>query len=168
MKTGPGVLLAIALVGCLILGCVSAVKSVKQDSQEGAEGSAKTAGETPGPQPSPPPPPPLEKPTYDPPSSPAKGSSELRGQEEVRDSAMLFLKSIPDLRNAKICYSKMYGQWVLDVFAGKDAKTTKQQFEFDPRTKEFQVSGPQVKIPKDQIDFHLKKEVNDETCFVLK
>ena len=45
MKTGPIAIIALMLAACLILGCVSDLKSVKQDPQVGTDAPAPSKGE---------------------------------------------------------------------------------------------------------------------------
>ena len=190
MKTGPGAILAITLVVCLILGCASAVKSVKQDAKEGTEAPVNTGGEAalgssakppvpPAPSlekptsepptpPAPSAPSPNSKPAYEPPPPPPKEPALAPGEEDARGAAILLIRNIPNLVHAKICYSKSDGEWVLYVFKGKDPKIRMQQYILNPGTNEFVLTGPQDPITVANMDVYLKTEVADQTCSILK
>ncbi len=189
MKTGPEAILAITLVVCLILGCASGVKSVKQDPKEGTEAAVNSGGESalgPGAKPPVSPAPSSEKPTYEPPphqassapspkqqsyeppTPPSKEPALAPGEEDARGAAILLIRNVPNLVHAKICYSKADGEWVLYVFKGKGPKIKMQQYILDTGTNEFVLTGPQDPITTANMDVYLKAEVADQHCSILK
>ena len=119
-------LLAVTLIlaALLLLGCVPGLQSAKAPTQGepplGPQGQSEQA-EPPkapmasdqGADPAAPPPPPA----YLPPPPPdrekiSEGVVDLRQKEEVNEAAMRFAKEMPNVKHAKTCYSKSYGEEV--------------------------------------------------------
>ncbi len=174
MKTGFGPCVCAALVFGVLLGCAPAIKSVKPDSPEKAvsERKADTEPKETSPKAANPRPGGLEKPTYDPPAAPTQADDKdkppIFGQDEVRDSAKLFMENLPNLAHAKICYSRYSGGWFLYEYRKKNPKITMHQYRYDPRTKEWEITPIVEAVPNDRVDFHLKFTMEDETCEILK
>ena len=88
---------------------------------------------------------------------------------EVNQSALEFAKNFPDVRAIRTCYSKLYGGWNLDLFVGKGKKVDKQQFSWNSKTKEWDLTSYEKKqIQFDRLEYYLDTELVDEKCFVLK
>ncbi|MEW6350039.1 MAG: hypothetical protein AB1646_13315 [Thermodesulfobacteriota bacterium] len=174
MKTRLGQCVCAALVFGLLLGCAPAIKSAKPDAPETAapERRADAPPKKTVPQPSTPGSGELVKPTYDPPPAPPQDKEQdnppIFGQEEVRDSAKLFMENLPHMIHAKICYSRYAGGWYLYEYRKKNSKIFVHQYQYDPRTKEWQITPRVDPVPKERLDLDLKFKMDDETCEILK
>jgi len=171
---------AILIIACaLLLGCVPGLQSVKSTG----EGERKLA------QAEPPAPGPLKEPkeqqkgkadtsspaspVYKPPPPPrddkaALGSIDLAQKEEVNDQALKFAKNVPGVEHIKTCYSKLYGGWYLFLYLKKGKKISVQQYSWNPKTKEWDIIYYLKELAPERLEYHLKGEVDDEKCFVLK
>lgn len=87
---------------------------------------------------------------------------------EVDQAAREFAKNFPDVLAIKICFSKLYGLWNLDLFVGKGKKIDKQQFTWDSKTKEWEPTAKLRVEHPERLQFLLDTELADEKCFVLK
>lgn len=181
MKTflsSPAAILVVA--SALILGCVPALTNVKPSPE------VTRAPEVPGspPQTELPPAPlpipegkaaqsPAPSPTYKPASAATKevgrvSATELRNKDEVNNSALQFSREVPNVKYAKTCYSKLYGGWYLLLYIAKGKNTSLQQYSWNPKSKEWEIIYRLEELPAKQVEFHLKGEVGDEKCFILK
>lgn len=113
----------------------------------------------------PPPPPSYKRKTAEAlPASP----KELLEKEEINASALQFAKEIPDVKHIKTCFSKMFGGWYLHLYVTKGKKPYLQHYSWNPVTREWEVSMAMKDLPVDNVESHLKQEVGDEQCTVLK
>jgi len=100
-----------------------------------------------------------------------EGPADLSWKDEVSASALEFAKNIPNVKHAKICFSKLYGGeggWYLLLYVEKAKKIGLQQYSWSPKYKEWEPSFQLKEIPAKQVELHLKGEVQDEKCFILK
>ncbi|MFH0825418.1 MAG: hypothetical protein V2B18_21915 [Pseudomonadota bacterium] len=114
-----------------------------------------------------------EKPSYEPPQppppeKPTKASLDLRQKEEVNDAALKFAKNVPGVKHIKTCYSKLYGGWYLLLYRDQDKKISLQQYAWNDSSKEWEIIYQLKELPAGNLEFHLKGEVADERCFILK
>jgi len=180
MKAALSLLAAtLILAALLLLGCVPGLQSAKAPTQGepplGPQGQSEQA-EPPkapmasdqGADPAATPPPPA----YLPPPPPdrekiSEAVVDLRVKDEVNEAAMRFAKEIPNVKHIKTCYSKTYEGWYLFLYHQKGKKMVFDQFSWNAKSKEWEVAG-QFEVPAKQLDHHLKGEVADEKCFLLK
>ncbi len=127
----------------------------------GRESSPRRKDEPSGPAYEPPPPPPD-------PGRGSRGAIDLRKKEEVNAAAMDFAKNIKGVKHVKTCYSRLYGGWYLMLYVQKEKKVALQQYSWNESTKEWDVSYYLKEVPQNQIEYHLKSEIADEKCFLLK
>lgn len=100
-----------------------------------------------------------------------EGSPDLSWKDEIDASAREFAKNIPNVKHAKICFSKLYGGeggWYLILYVEKAKKIGLQQYSWNPKYKEWEPSFQLKEIPAKDVEFHLKGEVEGEKCFVIK
>lgn len=175
------VLVAVIVAAAVLLGCVPGIKSAKTGTspQESPAGSS-TVSQSPGPSgaaPVPgkdlgnvlPPPPPSYKPGEGSKGLVDRGDiPELRQKEEVNEAALKFAKEVPDVKHVKTCFSRVYGGWYLLLYIEKGKKISLQQYSWNPKSREWEVVYHIKEVPSNQLEFHLKGEVGDEKCFVLK
>lgn len=100
--------------------------------------------------------------------APPASTTEVMEKEEINRAALEFAKEIPDVLHVKTCYSKIFGGWYLDLFLKKGKKKALQHYTWNPATKEWEVSLPVKELTDENLDFHLKGQVGDEKCTVLK
>jgi len=121
--------------------------------------------------------PPESTPTTGPDSSPSfkQASSpaappvpELRQKDEINAAALQFAKEVPNVKHVKTCFSTVYGGWYLLLYIEKNKVVSLQQYSWDPRTKEWDFVYQLKELPSKQVEHHLKGEVGDEKCFILK
>lgn len=171
-----------SIIGAMMMfGCTAALRAIKSEPQAGADQSAGKATQAQTSKPSGPdaPPkkgdsaPPRVAPKYDPPPPPpgetvAEGALDLREKDEINASALQFAKNVKGVKHVKTCYSKLYGGWYLLLYVEKKKKMALHQYSWNDKSKEWEVIYYLKEIPEDQIEHHLKGEVADEKCFVLK
>ena len=108
-------------------------------------------------------------PTFKQASSPAEPPApELRQKDEINAAALQFAKEVPNVKYVKTCFSTVYGGWYLLLYIAKGKTISLQQYSWDPRTKEWDFVYQLKELPPKQVEFHLKGEVGDEKCFILK
>lgn len=168
----------LALAAAFVLGCVPGIRSVKPTGEtnqapasSGVEEGAPTApeqaktseGEQPPSRPVPykPPPPPTE-------AQGTIGAIDLRLKDEVNEAALKFAKNIPGVEHIKTCYSKLYGGWYLFLYLKRGKKISLQQYSWNEKTKEWEIIYQLKELPPERLEYHLKGEVDDEKCFILK
>lgn len=168
---------AILIIACaLLLGCVpglQSAKSTKDAERPPATGEPPAPGALKEPQerqtdkssPS--------SPVYKPPPPPgqdktALGSIDLAQKDEVNDAALQFAKNVAGVEHIKTCYSKLYGGWYLFLYLKKAKKISVQQYSWNPKTKEWDIIYHLKELAPERLEYHLKGEVDDEKCFVLK
>jgi hypothetical protein len=95
-------------------------------------------------------------------------AAEYRQKEEVNEAALKFAREVPNVKYVKTCFSKIYGGWYLILYVEKEKKVSLQQYSWNPRNREWEVIYNIKEIPPNQLEYHLKGEVGDEKCFVLK
>ena len=177
----------LTLIAITIVACVPSIKSAKpqadgkQASAEpreasglkkprlsgegGDHGQRAAEGDDPGR--------PVSEPRYEPPpppdtSSVEAGAIDLRLKEEVNTAALKFAKSVPGVKHVKTCYSKLYGGWYLLLYVQSGNKVSLQQYSWNDKTQEWEVIYYLKEIPEERLEHHLKGEVADEKCFILK
>lgn len=167
------------IAASLILGCVPGLKSIKPFAGEdratavGDRGKTKTTESQtgrgtgkdtkPGLPPldyTPPPPPDDEKLSEKP--------IDLHEQDEVNSAAREFAKNVSGVKHIKTCYSKLYGGWYLFLYVKKGKKISLHQYSWNEETKEWEISYHLKEVAAKELETHLKGEVHDEKCFVLK
>ena len=100
-----------------------------------------------------------------------EGAPDLSWKDEISASALEFTRNVPNVKHAKICFSKLYGGeggWYLILYVEKAKKIGLQQYSWNPKYKEWEPSFQLKEIPQKQVEFHLKGEVQGEKCFVIK
>lgn len=158
----------------IMSGCVPGLQTSKPSGGEGGPASAKEPGNVAGTTDKnvegklPPPPP-----GYTPSSTGDKearfeGPEDLSLREEINQSALDFAKNVSHVRHIKTCFSKLYGGWYLILYIEKGKRIALEQYSWNPKTREWEIVFSQKEVPREQLQFHLKGEVNDEKCFVLK
>lgn len=182
MKILPSLLvMAAAIAATIILGCTSALKSsrpeVPQEESVPEQPSSEQAGRADEPSTSPvarpegerlpAPPSPVGRQDLGKPAPPATPTESIERQE-INRAALEFAKEMPDVLHVKTCYSKIFGGWYLDLFLKKGKKKALQHYTWNPSTKEWEVSLPVKELTDENLDFHLKGQVGDEKCTVLK
>lgn len=93
---------------------------------------------------------------------------EMLEKDKINEAAVKFANEIPNVKHVKTCFSKMFGGWYLDVFVTKGKKIIKQHYSWNPVTREWDISLAPKEVPEDKLEYHLKGEVRDERCSVLK
>lgn len=172
-------LVSVVVISCLIVGCVSGLKSLKRASKNAGTStetgplakprtygnSAESGDKSPDGFPpvyAPPPPPPSE-------DSAARSAFDLRLKDEIEASALEFAKNFSNVQHVKICYSKLFGGWYLFLYISKGKKVSLQHYSWNPKTSEWEISHNfKELIPKEQLKFHLRGELADEKCYILK
>jgi hypothetical protein len=100
-----------------------------------------------------------------------EGPADLSWKDEISASALEFAKNIPNVKHTKICFSKLYGGeggWYLLLYVEKAKKMRLEQYSWNPKFKEWEPSFQLKEIPAKDVELHLKGEVQDEKCFILK
>lgn len=183
MKSCRGLLICLSCAAVLtLIGCVSALKSAKPQQDTTAKEADKTSTEQAKVDQAikkptdeevkkllaPPPPPQYTQP----PGGDLKGAAESAvdpvEKEEVSQAALEFAGHMKNVIHVKICFSKLYGGWYLMLYLQKGKKTALDQYSWNRKAREWEIVYHLKEIPKKQVDFHLKGEVGDEKCFVLK
>lgn len=161
--------LVVALAGAS--SCTSILQALKITDDTPVESRApepvpapdekdKRAKEVPPPPYAPPVPPDQEK--------AGKEWADLRNKDEINDSALQFAKnSVPGFLHAKTCYSKLYGGWYLLLYVKKGQNISLQQYSWHEKSREWEPMYQQ-KLPKEDMERHLKIDVAGERCFRLK
>jgi len=169
------------LAASLLLGCVPGLQSAKPSTEaenpsapkglleQGQTAKAPTPSEKGADQAAAPPP----VPEYMPPPPPgqekiSEAVVDLRLKDEINEAAMRFAKEIPNVKHIKTCFSKLYGGWYLILYLEKAKKISLQQYSWNDKSKEWEIIYHLKELPTKQLEFHLKGEVADEKCFVLK
>lgn len=178
MKTASTLLVAVCVSLVLAMsGCMPSLQATKPSTPEvpGSDAKNGSSAESPNraakPETPPdtqlPPPPPDYKP---PPLSEGllEGPPDLSWKDEVNASALEFSKSIPRVKHVKTCFSKLYGGWYFILYTEKAKKIGLEQYSWNGKSKEWEPSFQLKEIPPKQLEYHLKGEVDDEKCFVLK
>jgi hypothetical protein len=180
MRIGRVLLTAVilALAAAFVLGCVPGLKSVKPAGdtdqapassgvEEGAPAAPEQAKKGEGDKapsahaPYKPPPPPDE-------AQAALGAIDLRLKDEVNEAALKFAKNVSGVEHVKTCYSKLYGGWYLFLYVKKGKKISLQQYSWNEKTNEWEIIYQLKELAPDRLEYHLKGEVDDEKCFILK
>ena len=113
--------------------------------------------------------PPGSSPSYKQASSPAAPpAAELRQKDEISAAALHFAREVPNVKHVKICFSTVYGGWYLLLYIEKGKTISLQQYSWEPRNREWDFVYQLKELPAKQVEFHLKGEVGDEKCFILK
>ncbi len=172
LKGLTAVILIIA--AAMTLGCGLAAKGLKSSSgtslaptatkardKTGSAGPVEGNLPPPVPEYKPPPPPDADK--------VSSGVVDLRTRDEVNEAALKFAKNFKSIVHIKTCFSKLYGGWYLFLYVKKGKKVTFRQYSWDASAKEWAVSYHPIKeLEVENVEQHLKGEVDDERCFILK
>lgn len=153
-----------ALILAVMSGCLPGLKSTKPTAQE-ARTSGAVGGQDPVVQPLPPPPPDFREGAA---AATATDPPELRQKEEINQAALKFAREIPNVKHIKTCFSKVYGGWYLLLYIESGKKISLQQYSWNEKSKEWDVVYHVKEVPEKQLEHHLKGEVGDEKCFILK
>lgn len=162
-------LVAAGLALVMAYGCVPGLKGSKnqpntqETKAQGPDGQSAPLG--PGRQPAAGPQPQVPRPGLD---TIAEGTSDFRLKDEINRSALEFAgKSVPHVKFIKTCYSQS-GGWNLFAYAQRGKKTSFDQYVWNKESQQWELIYHQKDLPANQLEFHLKGEVGDEKCFVLK
>jgi hypothetical protein len=157
-----------ALLLAVMSSCVPGLRSSKPVAQDPkSSGAAQSTGaQDPLIQPLPPPPPDFKESESR--RQPGSDPLELRQKEEINQAALKFAKEIPNVKHIKTCFSKIYGGWYLLLYLEAGKKISLQQYSWNDKSKEWDVVYHVKEVPAKQLEHHLKGEVGDERCFVLK
>jgi hypothetical protein len=93
---------------------------------------------------------------------------ELREKDEINQSALEFAKAIPDVQHVKTCFSRIFGGWYLHLYVKKGKNISLQHYTWNHTTREWEVSLAVKELPVGELERHLRSEVEDEMCTVLK
>jgi hypothetical protein len=176
MRIAPMVL-TVALfivIGALMQACIPGIRSAKPPG-ESVQSPPPAA---PGTVAAPPPPEKGKeeksapsKPEYKPPPPPEKSSLspiELREKEAVNEAALKFAKNLQGVEHIKTCYSKLYGGWYVFYYLKKGKSISVHEYSWNPKTEEWELIWHLKDLPPERLESHVKGEVDDEKCFVLK
>ncbi|MGO9119654.1 MAG: hypothetical protein ACLQPD_18840 [Desulfomonilaceae bacterium] len=177
MKTASTLLVAVC-VGLVLAvsACMPSLQMSKPSSPEVSGSDAKNESSAESPTAAKPERPadaqlPPAPPDYKPPSLSEgllEGPPDLSWKDEINASALEFGKSIPNVKHVKTCFSKLYGGWYLILYTEKAKKIGLEQYSWNAKSKEWEPSFQLKEIPAKELEYHLKGEVDDEKCFVLK
>jgi len=93
---------------------------------------------------------------------------ELIEKEKINASGLEFAKGIPNVKHIKTCFSRMFGGWYLHLYVTKGKKVALQHYTWNPGSREWDVSMAVKELPLENLERHLRQEVGDEQCTVLK
>lgn len=93
---------------------------------------------------------------------------EMLVKNQINKAALAFANEIPNVQHVKTCYSHEFGGWYLMLYIKKKDGVSLQHYAWDPKTEEWEVSYRVEHLPEKEVQFHLKQEVGDERCTVLK
>jgi len=172
------------IVAALLLGCIPGLKAVKPSpgagelsdlkkprlSEDGTEARDETERSDRSQITTPP--------KYEPPPPPSdhdgtSGAIDLRKKDEINAAALKFAKNaagknVGEVKHVKTCYSKLYGGWYLLLYVKKGKRIALHQYSWNEKSREWEPIFYLKELPPDRLDIHLKGEVADEKCFVLK
>lgn len=177
--------LIVSLLACACLGCSVGSLFTKTDPKltdpqkaktEPAQSTAQSAQRPQGASDEElkkllePPPPPQQLKSQMTAQTPAQGdtSMDMIEKDEVNRHALEFAKQIPNVKHIKTCFSKLYGGWYMLLYIQKGKKIALDQYSWSKVTKEWEIVYRLKEIPAKQLEAHVKGEVGDEKCFVLK
>ena len=172
-------LFAVAFIG---FGCVSFLKNAKTAVEPTTKEQAKSSTEQlkqdqtskkPSDEElkkllSTPPPPKYNPPTGEGPKAATESAVDPGEKEQVSQAAIEFASHMKNVKHVKICYSKLYGGWYLMTYVSKGKKISLDQYSWNKKSQEWEIVYHLKEVPQKQLEFHLKGEVGDEKCFVLK
>lgn len=174
----------ILLVACFCFGCSIGSKLGKGDQPptdpktqtQAAQDTTKSMEKPPGATDDelkkllepPPTPQQLQSKSLQPKKAEGELTIDLNDKEEVNRHAIDFAKQIPNVKHIKTCFSKIYGGWYMLLYIQKGKKVALDQYSWSPVTKEWEIIYRLKEIPAKQLEAHVKGEVGDEKCFVLK
>lgn len=98
----------------------------------------------------------------------AEAVIDLNEKEEVNRHALEFARQIPNVKHVKTCFSKLYGGWYMLLYIQKGKKVALDQYSWSRAIREWEIVYRLKEIPAKQLEAHVKVEVGDEKCFVLK
>ncbi len=170
------------LFAAVLIGCVSALKNTKAPNESTAKEQAKTSTERPkqeqtAQKPSDeelktllatPPPPKYNPPTGGGAKAATESAVDPVEKEQVSQAALDFASHMKNVKHVKICFSKLYGGWYLMTYVSKGKKISLDQYSWNKKSQEWEIVYHLKEVPQKQLEFHLKGEVGDEKCFVLR
>ncbi len=162
-------LLAAAVVMAMTQGCVPGLKSSKNPSSGQDLKAQSVPGQDNSVSPQNPVQPLAEGKVQNPGTATIKedpSNSPLK--DEISRSALEFAKNIPNVKHVKTCYSNMYGGWNLFVYVQRGKKISFDQYVWNKEFEQWELSYRKRDLPIKGLEFHLKGEVGDEKCFILK
>lgn len=183
MKSYRGLLVVfVCTVVLVVIGCVSALKGVKQPDEASQKESPKASTEQTKTEQdekkataeelkrllTPPPPPQYKPPAAGDQKTASEAVIDPTEKEEVSRAALEFAGHVKNVKNVKICYSKLYGGWYLMLYVQKSKKISLDQYSWNRKSQEWEIVYHLKEIPQKQLEFHVKGEVGDEKCFVLQ
>jgi len=90
-------------------------------------------------------------------------------KEEINRAALEFAGKLPNVKHVKTCYSNMYSEWNLYLYAQRGKKLSYQQYLWNKQLQQWEREPLYKKdLQANQLEFHVRGEVGDEKCFVLK
>ncbi len=92
----------------------------------------------------------------------------MRDKEAVNEAALKFAKNLQGVEHIKTCYSRLYGGWYVFFYLKKGKTVSVQQYSWNPKSQEWEIIYHLKELPPERLEYHLKGEVDDEKCFVLK
>lgn len=176
MKTFLHLLAVASVIAVTVSSCLPAMRSSRAPSQtaeptRSAPSSQQTPKPTgshekaPGTQPAVTP---DQKAPGIPDAASLEGLPSLDQRPEINQAALDFAAHVPNVKYVKTCFSKLYGGWYLILYVTRGKRTSLQQYLWNPKSKEWEIVYILKEIPEDQVEYHVKGEVGDEKCFVLK
>ncbi|MBM3302190.1 MAG: hypothetical protein FJY85_19845 [Deltaproteobacteria bacterium] len=179
MKRPPKVLAALlAAVAIFIEGCVPGLRTARTPSDEAqgpptvrpgtTESGARRTQALSDPDKGPPFLAPQERPPATPRRALPPTPRESLERDEINSSAQEFAKGVPDVQHIKTCFSKVFGGWYLHLYVKKGKQIALQHYTWNPVTKEWEVSLAVKELPVENLEHHLRGEIEDERCTVLK
>ncbi len=161
-------LLAAAVVMAMVQGCIPGLKGSRNPSSGQDLKAQSVPGQNNSMSPKNPVPPLADGKIPNPGTATIKEDPlNSRLKDEINDSALKFAKNIPNVKHVKTCYSHMYGEWNLYLYVPRGKKISYQQFLWNKESQEWETVYGKGLTPS-QVEFHLKGEVGDEKCFILK
>jgi hypothetical protein len=98
----------------------------------------------------------------------AESSLDFQLKDEINRSGLEFAKNLPNVKHVKTCFSQIYGGWNLFVYVQRGKKIAFHQYVWNKEFQQWELSYHQRDLPEKQLEYHLKGEIGDEKCFILK
>jgi hypothetical protein len=98
-----------------------------------------------------------------------EGPADLQLKDEVNRAALEFAeKNVRDVEHVKTCFSRVDGVWNMMLYVRKKKRMSVQQFVWNKESREWEPTFKAPDMALNEVEFHLKGELSDEKCFVLK